>query len=165
MLELGLIGEVRRLRERFDLNASLPSMRAVGYRQVWQYLEGEFGLAALREKGVAATRQLAKRQLTWLRSWQDVNRFDCLADDLAEQVERTCSRLSPSPELRLGDLGALQAGESRSPMPFPVLRMLRGSSRRFSSAGGESAPPWRSAHPGATSRRSRRWRRSSGRRP
>jgi tRNA dimethylallyltransferase len=86
MLELGLIGEVRRLRERFDLNPSLPSMRAVGYRQVWQYLDGEFGLTALREKGVAATRQLAKRQLTWLRSWQRVARFDCLADNLNEQV-------------------------------------------------------------------------------
>jgi tRNA dimethylallyltransferase len=88
MLELGLIGEVRRLRERFDLNSSLPSMRAVGYRQVWQYLEGEFGLATLREKGAAATRQLAKRQLTWLRSWEGAARFDCLADDLGEQVER-----------------------------------------------------------------------------
>ena len=86
MLELGLIGEVRRLRERFDLNPSLPSMRAVGYRQVWQYLDGEFGLTALREKGVAATRQLAKRQLTWLRSWEGVARFDCLADNLSEQV-------------------------------------------------------------------------------
>jgi tRNA dimethylallyltransferase len=87
MLELGLIGELRRLRERFELNPSLPSMRAVGYRQAWQYLEGQFGLAGLREKGVAATRQLAKRQLTWLRAMRDVTRFDCLADDLAGQVE------------------------------------------------------------------------------
>jgi tRNA dimethylallyltransferase len=87
MLELGLIEELRRLRERFELDASLPSMRAVGYRQVWQYLDGGFGLAALREKGFAATRQLAKRQLTWLRSWGDARRFDCLADDLAAQIE------------------------------------------------------------------------------
>ena len=87
MLELGLIGEVRWLRENFDLNPSLPSMRAVGYRQVWQYLQGEFGLNTLREKAVAATRQLAKRQLTWLRSWEGATRFDCLSDDLAEQVE------------------------------------------------------------------------------
>ena len=87
MLELGLIGELRWLRERFELDASLPSMRAVGYRQVWQYLEGEFGLATLREKGTAATRQLAKRQLTWLRSWADARRFDCLAEDVAAQVE------------------------------------------------------------------------------
>ena len=62
-------------------------MRAVGYRQVWQYLDGEFGLSTLREKGVAATRQLAKRQLTWLRAWEGATRFDCLADDLVEQVE------------------------------------------------------------------------------
>jgi tRNA dimethylallyltransferase len=87
MLELGLIGEVRRLRERFALSPSLPSMRAVGYRQTWQYLEGELALAGLRETGIAATRQLAKRQLTWLRAMQDVERFDCLADDLPEQVE------------------------------------------------------------------------------
>jgi tRNA dimethylallyltransferase len=86
MLELGLIGEVRRLRETYDLNPSLPAMRAVGYRQVWQYLDGEIGLARLREKGVAATRQLAKRQLTWLRAMPDATRFDCLADDLADQV-------------------------------------------------------------------------------
>jgi tRNA dimethylallyltransferase len=88
MLELGLIGEVRRLREQFDLNPSLPSMRAVGYRQVWQYLDGEFGLRELREKGVAATRQLAKRQLTWLRSWRDAENLDCLQDDLLEQASR-----------------------------------------------------------------------------
>jgi len=87
MLGLGLIEELRGLRERFELDASLPSMRAVGYRQVWQYLEGGFGLATLRQKGTAATRQLAKRQLTWLRSWGEARRFDCLADDLAEQVE------------------------------------------------------------------------------
>jgi tRNA dimethylallyltransferase len=87
MLELGLIAEVRRLREHFALDASLPSMRAVGYRQVWQYLDGEFGLSTLREKGIAATRQLAKRQLTWLRAWEGAVRFDCLAHDLVEQVE------------------------------------------------------------------------------
>jgi tRNA dimethylallyltransferase len=87
MLELGLIGEVRGLRERFELNASLPSMRAVGYRQVWQYLEGQFGLRTLRDKGATATRQLAKRQLTWLRAWANAQRFDCLAQNLAEQVK------------------------------------------------------------------------------
>jgi tRNA dimethylallyltransferase len=91
MLELGLIGEVRRLREQFDLNPSLPSMRAVGYRQTWQYLDGEFGLSQLREKGIAATRQLAKRQLTWLRSWQGAQTLDCLDDDLVEQAARHIS--------------------------------------------------------------------------
>jgi tRNA dimethylallyltransferase len=87
MLELGLINEVRQLREAHALKPDLPSMRCVGYRQVWQYLDGEFGLAALREKAVAATRQLAKRQLTWLRATSDVRKFDCVAEDLQEQVE------------------------------------------------------------------------------
>jgi tRNA dimethylallyltransferase len=86
MLELGFIGEVRRLRERFDLSLDLPSMRTVGYRQVWQYLEGELTLAGLRDAAVAATRQLAKRQLTWLRAMHDVERFDCLDRNLAGLV-------------------------------------------------------------------------------
>jgi tRNA dimethylallyltransferase len=86
MLELGLIGELRNLRAQFALDPAMPSMRCVGYRQAWQYLDGEIGLAALREKSVAATRQLAKRQLTWLRSMRDVTEFDCLAPDLETQV-------------------------------------------------------------------------------
>jgi tRNA dimethylallyltransferase len=86
MLELGLINEVRSLREEYVLKPDLPSMRCVGYRQVWQYLEGETTLSGLREKGIAATRQLAKRQLTWLRSMPDAASFDCLAGDLAGQV-------------------------------------------------------------------------------
>jgi tRNA dimethylallyltransferase len=88
MLELGLISEVRRLRQQYALEPDMPSMRAVGYRQVWAYLDGEFGLAALREKAIAATRQLAKRQMTWLRAMRDVARFDCRRDDLAEELER-----------------------------------------------------------------------------
>jgi tRNA dimethylallyltransferase len=88
MLELGLISEVRRLRRQFALEPDMPSMRAVGYRQVWAYLDGEYGLAALREKAIAATRQLAKRQMTWLRAMRDVARFDCRRDDLAEDLER-----------------------------------------------------------------------------
>jgi tRNA dimethylallyltransferase len=86
MLEMGLIGELRRLRERFELSPALPSMRTVGYRQAWQYLDGEISLAGLRSTAVAATRQLAKRQLTWLRAMRDVERFDCLDPDLAERV-------------------------------------------------------------------------------
>jgi tRNA dimethylallyltransferase len=77
---------VRELRGDYELHPELPSMRCVGYRQTWQYLEGEFGLSTLREKGIAATRQLAKRQLTWLRSMKGVREFDCLAEDLPEQV-------------------------------------------------------------------------------
>jgi tRNA dimethylallyltransferase len=86
MLELGLIGELRELRKEFVLKPSLPSMRCVGYRQAWQYLEGEFDLPTLRDKGIAATRQLAKRQLTWMRATQGLMRFDCLAENLREQV-------------------------------------------------------------------------------
>ncbi|MBL8535478.1 MAG: tRNA (adenosine(37)-N6)-dimethylallyltransferase MiaA [Betaproteobacteria bacterium] len=82
MLELGLIGEVERLRRRYPLTPEMPSMRCVGYRQAWQYLDGEFGLNRLRETAIAATRQLAKRQLTWLRATGDVDRIDCLRDDL-----------------------------------------------------------------------------------
>jgi len=87
MLELGLINEVRALREDYDLKPSLPSMRCVGYRQVWQYLDGEFGLAALRDKAVAATRQLAKRQLTWLRAMPGVKAFDGLDEGLKGHIE------------------------------------------------------------------------------
>jgi len=68
MLRDGLVEELAALRNRFELTASLPSMRCVGYRQAWGYLEGQYGLDELRARGIAATRQLAKRQLTWLRS-------------------------------------------------------------------------------------------------
>jgi tRNA dimethylallyltransferase len=81
MLELGLIGELRRLREAHVLDPDLPSMRCVGYRQAWAYLDGRTSLAQLRSTGIAATRQLAKRQLTWLRSMPEVAAFDCLADE------------------------------------------------------------------------------------
>ncbi len=68
MLEQGLVAEAERLYKRGDLNLNMPSMRAVGYRQVWGYLTGEYGYEEMVEKAIAATRQLAKRQLTWLRS-------------------------------------------------------------------------------------------------
>jgi tRNA dimethylallyltransferase len=76
MLRTGLIDEVRNLKKKYRLSAATPSMRAVGYRQVWEYLEGRYDKEALREKGVAATRQLAKRQLTWLRSFPDLIGLD-----------------------------------------------------------------------------------------
>lgn len=69
MLAAGFVDEVKALRQRGDLNIDLPSMRSVGYRQVWQYLDGECDYATMRDRGIAATRQLAKRQLTWLRNW------------------------------------------------------------------------------------------------
>jgi len=68
MLRGGLVDEVRRLKRTYRLSAEMPSMRAVGYRQAWSFLEGEIDEKALREQGIAATRQLAKRQITWLRS-------------------------------------------------------------------------------------------------
>jgi tRNA dimethylallyltransferase len=88
MLRAGLVDEVKRLRERYRLSAGMPSMRAVGYRQVWQYLEGEIDAAALFERAVAATRQLAKRQLTWLRGFSDVATIEAAAgeDVAAERI-------------------------------------------------------------------------------
>jgi tRNA dimethylallyltransferase len=68
MMAAGFLDEVRQLRDRGDLTADLPAMRAVGYRQLWSYLAGELPLAQARERAVSATRQLAKRQLTWMRS-------------------------------------------------------------------------------------------------
>jgi tRNA dimethylallyltransferase len=86
MLKAGLVGELKGLREEYGLEPGMPSMRAVGYRQAWDHLEGRIDAQALREQGIAATRQLAKRQLTWLRSMQNVTEFDCLEEDLAELV-------------------------------------------------------------------------------
>ena len=78
ILKGGLVEELRSLRKRHMLRADLPSMRCVGYRQAWQYIEGHIGRDELRERGIFATRQLAKRQLTWLRGMQGVRVFDCL---------------------------------------------------------------------------------------
>ncbi|MDP3420446.1 MAG: tRNA (adenosine(37)-N6)-dimethylallyltransferase MiaA [Thiobacillus sp.] len=86
MLAEGLLDEVKALRQAFALTPDLPAMRAVGYRQAWAHLDGEISLDELRETGIAATRQLAKRQLTWLRSWPDAVELDCLAEDLEVQA-------------------------------------------------------------------------------
>jgi len=87
MLEAGFIDEVRGLLDKYpSLHADLPSMRCVGYRQALEYLNGDYDLAELREKGVAATRQLAKRQLTWLRGMDDTVEVDCLNPDLYNEV-------------------------------------------------------------------------------
>ncbi|HWT27985.1 MAG TPA: tRNA (adenosine(37)-N6)-dimethylallyltransferase MiaA, partial [Methylophilaceae bacterium] len=87
MLEAGLLDEVRALRVKYPtLHLGLPAMRCVGYRQAWQYLDGEFDMDALREKGIAATRQLAKRQLTWLRGMDDIVELDCLDTGLNETI-------------------------------------------------------------------------------
>jgi tRNA dimethylallyltransferase len=86
MLAAGIVEELVRLRSRYALDAALPSMRTVGYRQAWETLEGQEPEATLEARGIAATRQLAKRQLTWLRSTTDLERFDCLRPDLAHAV-------------------------------------------------------------------------------
>ena len=72
MIKHGFIEEVEHLREKYDLNAELPSIKSVGYRQVWQYLEGEVDRKAMQERAIIATRQLAKRQFTWLRGWSNL---------------------------------------------------------------------------------------------
>jgi tRNA dimethylallyltransferase len=86
MLKQGLLEELRSLREKYPLHPKMTSMRCVGYRQAWEYMEGDTTGAELLEKGIAATRQLAKRQLTWLRSTPDIIELDCLARDLEQKV-------------------------------------------------------------------------------
>jgi tRNA dimethylallyltransferase len=93
MLEQGLIEELRSLRQRYQLHPGLPSMRCVGYRQAWQFLEGKINEAQLLETGIAATRQLAKRQHTWLRSMPDNIEMDCLLKNLNEKVSDTIAQL------------------------------------------------------------------------
>ncbi len=90
MLEQGFLDEVRALRERGDLDENLPSIRCVGYRQAWSYLNGEYDLAMLQDKAIAATRQLAKRQYTWLRKEQNACELISEAPDLLEQALRYC---------------------------------------------------------------------------
>ena len=85
MLDAGLVDELRDLRQRFALNPHMPSMRCVGYRQAWQYMEGAIDVTQLRDTGIAATRQLAKRQLTWLRS-TPATIFDTAQPALADSV-------------------------------------------------------------------------------
>ncbi|HUH95081.1 MAG TPA: tRNA (adenosine(37)-N6)-dimethylallyltransferase MiaA [Casimicrobiaceae bacterium] len=88
MLAAGLLDELRALRRRYVLHAGLPAMRCIGYRQAWAYLEGEIDAAGLRARGIAATRQLAKRQFTWLRAMRVRT-----VDPFASGVERTLSEL------------------------------------------------------------------------
>jgi len=96
MLRSGLVDELRGLRKRHALTGDMPSMRAVGYRQAWHAIEDPRDMALLEARGIAATRQLAKRQLTWLRAMDDVERLDCLgarvASEAGERVERFLSR-------------------------------------------------------------------------
>ena len=86
MMAEGFLAEVAGLRARGDLHGGLPSMRAVGYRQLWQHLDGEFDLPEAVRRGVVATRRYAKRQFTWLRSEPDVNSFDSYAPRFMDEV-------------------------------------------------------------------------------
>lgn len=86
MMEQGLLQEVQALHKRPDLHTGLPSVRCVGYRQLWDYLDGKQDKKQAIEQAIAATRQLAKRQLTWLRSQPDRHVIDCLAPDAARQA-------------------------------------------------------------------------------
>ena len=87
MLEAGLIDEVKELHGRDNLDTALPSIKSVGYRQVWQYLDGELDYDGMVEKSIIATRQLAKRQLTWLRSWPDLHSLSDSPADSTSNVE------------------------------------------------------------------------------
>lgn len=86
MMKKGFLEEVRHLYQRKDLHANLPSIRCVGYRQLWSHLDGEVDLNTAVEQGIAATRQLAKRQITWLRSQPERIKVDCLSPHVVEQV-------------------------------------------------------------------------------
>ena len=86
MLESGLVDEVRGFFEREDMHEDLPSMRMVGYRQVWSYLAGRLNYSEMQEKAVIATRQLAKRQITWLRREENITWFDSYRPDIAQEL-------------------------------------------------------------------------------
>jgi tRNA dimethylallyltransferase len=93
MLEKGLVEETRILLQRGDLDPALPALRSVGYRQVWGYLHNECTFDEMREKAIAATRQLAKRQLTWLRHWGDSIEWDFAKEKPSHQANRIVRRL------------------------------------------------------------------------
>jgi tRNA dimethylallyltransferase len=87
MLEAGFVAEVRALSQLANMSATVPAMRAVGYRQMWAHVAGELSLAEAARQAAAATRQLAKRQITWLRSWPELVTFDSLDENLEDQFD------------------------------------------------------------------------------
>ncbi len=93
MLAQGFIDEVRRMRERPGLHTALPAVRAVGYRQVWEYLDGNYDAEEMRRRGIVATRRYAKRQMTWLRSQKNVSVFDALNSTLIEDLTQQIALL------------------------------------------------------------------------
>ncbi len=98
MLKDGLLDELRMLREKYPLYPDMTAMRCVGYRQAWQFMDGEISEAQLLETGIAATRQLAKRQLTWLRSMPENIEVDCLTPNLEQVVFDKLSGIESEPK-------------------------------------------------------------------
>ena len=94
MVADGFVAEVEALMRRGDLNLSMPSMRSVGYRQIWQYIAGELSFDAMLERGTIATRQLAKRQVTWLRSWEKLQNFDSENPKTLDLVLKSIERIT-----------------------------------------------------------------------
>ena len=113
MLEQGLMEEVRAFQERGDLSLNLPSMRAVGYRQVWEHIEGKTGYNEMIERALAATRQLAKRQITWLRRWPDCHWLD--GGD-PKSLEKALKIIKAGPTLE-SNLPAASSGIKGRPVP------------------------------------------------
>ncbi|MFD1619389.1 tRNA (adenosine(37)-N6)-dimethylallyltransferase MiaA [Thalassotalea marina] len=93
MIAQGFEQEVVKLKQRNDLHENLPSIRCVGYRQMWQYLNGEYSHEDMVFKGICATRQLAKRQLTWLRNWPNLQWLDMESEDNLQQIVQALSKL------------------------------------------------------------------------
>jgi len=97
MLEAGFLDEVRELMTTYSLQEDMPSMRSVGYRQAWQHLAGDTQLDTMVERAEAATRQLAKRQITWIRSMESLNRLSCdglLLEQQVESIVSTCNEFT-----------------------------------------------------------------------
>ncbi|PLW68392.1 tRNA (adenosine(37)-N6)-dimethylallyltransferase MiaA [Pseudohalioglobus lutimaris] len=111
MMAAGFLDEVRALHSRGDLSADLPAIRAVGYRQLWQHLEGFLTLEEAEEKAVAATRQLAKRQLTWLRKWHDLA---WIYTDSEGKFEKLVTPSGAAPGLAQGDVAHAAQPEQSS---------------------------------------------------
>lgn len=95
MLQQGFVNEVEKLFSRHELTPDLPALRAVGYRQVWNYLAGILTYEAMQEQSIIATRQLAKRQLTWLRSWEKVNWFASEDDTRLDKILSFLDKVTP----------------------------------------------------------------------
>lgn len=86
MLKNNFLGEVKKLYQRNDLHTDFPAIRTVGYRQMWQYLSGEYSLEDMRHKAIVATHQLARRQLTWLRRWPESKWFNSEDENLMNSI-------------------------------------------------------------------------------